>query len=333
MDVSVIAWRSESTGHNPTEFKDELLSGLQHTLLDPPQREDRAFIHGQIRAVNPDVIVIPGWVSPTYLELCETREFSGLPYAMGIDTPYIGSWRQRLAWLKVGRQVRRMNAVVTAGERAWQFARRLGAPEARLMKGLYGFDQATMHRAAELRATHANGWPRKFLFVGRYHPDKALDVLVEAYQQYRGRVSDPWELTCCGIGPDRHFLRGVPGISDRGFVQPGEQAELFAEHGAFVLPSRKEPWGVALAEAAAAGLPIVHSDACGAAVELVRPFYNGIAAATEDAQSLADALTWCHNNEAKLPTMGARSRSLADAFSSVSWADRWSAMLHRVYCA
>ena len=43
-----------------------------------------------------------------------------------------------------------------------------------------------------------------------------------------------------------------------------------AECGAFVLPSRKEPWGVVVQEAAAARMPVICSDSVGAGDHLVR---------------------------------------------------------------
>ena len=59
--------------------------------------------------------------------------------------------------------------------------------------------------------------------------------------------------------------------TDRGFVQPADQAAIWAEHGAFALASRYDPWPLVIVEACAAGLPVIHSEACGSAVELVRP--------------------------------------------------------------
>ena len=93
------------------------------------------------------------------------------------------------------------------------------------------------------------------------------------------------------------------------------------------MPSRYEPWGVAIAEAAAAGLPILCTEACGASVELVRPYYNGLIVPTDDAQSLADAMIWCHAHRDRLAEFGERGRSLAAAYSADVWAERWAAVL------
>jgi len=123
------------------------------------------------------------------------------------------------------------------------------------------------------------------------------------------------------------WLDTVDGIEDRGFVQPADQQQLLAEHGAFLLPSRYDPWPLVLVEACAAGLPIVCSEACGSAVELVRPMFNGFRVPTENAARFADAMTWLHRHYDELPAMGARSRSFAAAHDAKVWARYWSEVI------
>jgi len=166
-------------------------------------------------------------------------------------------------------------------------------------------------------------WPRQFLFAGRYVPAKDLETLIRAYSAYRRRVANPWSLTCAGQGPDGRLLQGVEGVTNIGFAQPAHLPELFAGHGAFVLPSRFEPWGVVLGEAAAAGLPVVCSSACGAAADLVRPYYNGIVVPPGDVDGLSRAMHWIHDHESELRIMGQRGQALAAAFSAQAWAVRW----------
>jgi glycosyltransferase involved in cell wall biosynthesis len=130
-------------------------------------------------------------------------------------------------------------------------------------------------------------------------------------------------LTCRGTGPEAALLGGQPGITDAGFMQPAELPQAFRDHGVFVLPSRYEPWGVVIAEAAAAGLPIICSDACGAADDLVQPGKNGIVMPAGDADALANAMQWMHDHESGLPALGGHGRGLAAAYSAQSWAERW----------
>ena len=50
---------------------------------------------------------------------------------------------------------------------------------------MYGVDYASLSPLYQRRVEQPGGWPRQFLFVGRYVEDKAIDVLIEAYAQYR----------------------------------------------------------------------------------------------------------------------------------------------------
>ncbi len=300
---------------------DPLMQGLSHEMFDRSRPDLDAWLLDTMRRHRPDVIVICGWVLWPYLALTASRELAGVRFVMGMDTPWRGTLRQRLARLRLARPLSRISAAITAGNRSAEYARRLGLAPARIHKGFYGFNQVPLAPVAARR--RATPWPRRFLFVGRYIDAKGLDTLVAAYQQYRHGVSGPWTLTFCGSGPAAGVLRNTEGVTDRGFTQPSEMPGVFVDHGAFVLPSRYEPWGVVIAEAAASGLPVVCSSACGAADDIVRDYYNGLVTAPDDVDGLARALRWTHDHEADLPLMGDRGRAIADAFSADSWAERW----------
>ena len=150
---------------------------------------------------------------------------------------------------------------------------------------------------------------------------------MSAYAEYRRGVANPWGLTCCGTGEAAWLLCHQPGVTDAGFTQPAEQPGVFARHGAFVLASKFEPWGVVLAEAAASGMPLVCTTACGAAADLVRPYYNGLLTTAGDVAGLARALRWIHDHEEELPAMGRRGQAFAAAFSAQAWAARWQQYL------
>ena len=92
---------------------------------------------------------------------------------------------------------------------------------------------------------------------------------------------------------------------------------LLAASDLFVLPSRRDAWGFAVNEAAAFGLPMVVSDAAGAAVDLVSDD-NGWTFPSGDPAALRDALESALATPAeRLASMGRASRSrLADWYAS-----------------
>ena len=314
VDVHVVTFG----GLASTDFDQALMEGIPSRLLDEEEREDAALIEEEVVGQSPDVVVVAGWFHRPYRNLAYSSRLRDARFVMGMDTPWEGTWRQRLAPWLLYRYIQRMDHVVVTGERCWQYARRLGVPADDITRGVYGVDYASLSQIS--RGNSASDWPRRFLFVGRYEEEKGVDVLVEAYRRYRESVQDPWSLTCCGKGPLSDLLDRTTGIDNKGFVQPGNMMEVWEQSGAFVLPSRFDPWPLALVESAAAGLPVVCSDACGSAVEVVRSGFNGLKVPTASTDHLTRALCYMHEMHEKLPEWGQRSRQLAAPYSAERWA-------------
>lgn len=325
INLKVIAFQARTT----TAFSDELMHDIPCDLLNLEERSNLQLIKQSVLAANPDVIVLCGWFHAPYRQLAFAPELRSVRFVMGMDTPWRGTWKQHLAPWALRSYLRRIERVVVTGERSWQYARRLSIAPHAIRRGLYGIDYSTWAKLYAARCQQP--WPRSFLFVGRYAKVKAIDVLVAAYSQYRGQVTDPWPLVCCGKGDLASRLNTQPGIENRGFVQPSEMQDIWRNAGAFLLPSRFDPWPLALVEAAAAGLPVVCTNACGSAVEVVRPWYNGLVVAEGNVTALANALLTLHHHAAALPQWGARSQQLAAPYAAEVWTRRWMALLQELH--
>lgn len=115
---------------------------------------------------------------------------------------------------------------------------------------------------------------RILLFLGRIHPKKGCDLLIQAFGALLSKESaeghDAWRLVIAGPCADPIYLEGLAKLAARccppGTVSfPGllsGEAKWGALHAAdaFVLPSHQENFGVAVAEALACGLPVLISD-------------------------------------------------------------------------
>jgi glycosyltransferase involved in cell wall biosynthesis len=303
-------------------FARDILDGLDVLVLPPDRREDLATVREWLIRRRPGALAVGGWGRRLHRRLIVDPAFRPARKLLFMDNVLRGDARQWLGRWLVRRYLERIDAVLVPGERAAAFARFLGLPSKRVVQGGLGIDFAALAPLLGARSALAGGWPRRFLFLGRYAPDKGLDVLVEAYRTYRGRVTEPWELVFCGAGSLGRLLAGQDGIVDRGFRQPSEARDDLLHAGAFVLPSRREPWGVALAEACAAGLPIVSSDACGASAELLRDWWNGVRVTPGSTADLAAGLAWVHAEAGRAPSLGRRSQALAAPFAATSWAER-----------
>jgi asparagine synthase (glutamine-hydrolysing) len=320
VDVHVLHTRKLFQRQNPFDL-DPLLAGVsnQEFSKDTPNIDD--WLLEQVVRRKPDVVVVCGWIFWPYTRLMSHPALANAQVILGMDSPWRGTAVQRISRWRLKRVVDHSDLVVTAGERSAEYARHMGVPIDKIRSGYYGFDYDRFSPVAERRAIGA--WPRQFLFVGRYVPQKDLPTLMAAYAGYRAGVEHPWGLTCCGSGQDAKILAGQAGVTDAGFTQPEDQPEIFAKHGAFVLPSKFEPWGVVLAEAAASGLPLLCTTACGAGIDLVRPMVNGLVTEPGDAAALAESMRWIHDHEDRLAEMGRHGQALARNFSAEAWAERW----------
>lgn len=294
------------------------LSGVAE-LACKTEFQDAAQLADRILKFGPDAVYISGWADKLYLAAAKIIRKSGVPVISGLDAQYKGTLRQQVATKLVPYLLKpSIDVMWAAGERQRYFAQRLGYRGMHCWEGLLCCDWAHFSLLSD---TPSKRRPQ-FLFVGRYVEAKGLDVLVEAYRCYRSAVDDPWDLVCAGTGPQGWLFDDQPGVRDLGFVQPDEIPSLFHESSAIVLPSRHEPWGVVVQEAAAARLPLLCSDRVGAAVHLVRNFYNGFVTPADNAKALAfSMLSLSKATPAARAEMGERSFQLGQQYLPERWAD------------
>jgi glycosyltransferase involved in cell wall biosynthesis len=183
----------------------------------------------------------------------------------------------------VSRHADHLIAVSSAGrERLLGF----GVPQARITVAL---QPASVELIRAARRRRAEGRVR-VLSVGRLVADKNHAMLIEAL----AGIQDV-ELELVGAGPGRQALQrraaalGVPVIL-RGHLDPPALAQAYADADVFALVSTYEPFGVAVREALAAGLPIVCSQTAGAAGDVAIDGSNAILVDPARSDSVRQAL-------------------------------------------
>lgn len=128
-----------------------------------------------------------------------------------------------------------------------------------------------------------------FLAVSRHHPEKRLDLVIDAFEALN--AGGGHGLVIVGDGPIRRRIERraarVPGVHVMGFVPDREViASILASADYFVHGGAFEPFGLAVAEAMCAGLPMVVPETGGAG-ELAQPSFsetyppNGVADCAE----------------------------------------------------
>jgi alpha-1,3-rhamnosyl/mannosyltransferase len=152
------------------------------------------------------------------------------------------------------------------------------------------------------------------LYVGTIEPRKNLDTLLDAWAQMKPSLRDEFDLVIAGpLGwnSEKTFARIKREAIYLGYVSESELPGLIAGATAFVYPSLYEGFGFPVAQAMAAGAPVITSN------NSCLPEIAGDAALLVDPKSTAEiaaALTRLLESEPLLAELAARGRKRADLF-------------------
>ena len=159
----------------------------------------------------------------------------------------------------------------------------------------------------------------RVLFLGRLHPQKNLQILMQAWPAVRRRVKA--SLLLAGDGPQADLLREQArslGIADSvhflGAVQ--EPVEYLRSADVFVLPSVAEGMSNALLEAMAVGLPVIASRIGGNA-DLVEDGRTGLLVDAHDVAGWSEAIERLLENTGQIHQLGVAARELVSERFSV----------------
>ncbi|MDX6424302.1 MAG: hypothetical protein QOI67_1773 [Gaiellaceae bacterium] len=265
----------------------------------------------ELRRFRPDAVAVGGWNQPAFwlaLAYCKARR---IPLLVWIEsTARDARSDARPLALARSAMVRGASGAYVPGTAAAEYARSLGVE---LVETAPNAIDASIFEEAAVDRSKREGCT--FLYVGRLDPEKGLDTLLEAFREVTG------ELVLVGGGGDQQRLQGLAGERVR-FEGPKARDELVAYYrdaDVFVLPSRSEPWGMVLNEAAAAGLPLIATEESGAAQDLIDG--NGFRVPADDVPALRDALRQLADDSDLRQEYGARSLELAKRFTPEAWAD------------
>ncbi|MCL4402177.1 MAG: glycosyltransferase family 4 protein [Acidobacteria bacterium] len=148
-------------------------------------------------------------------------------------------------------------------------ARILGLDAARIEVIYPGVAPAFFDYGAErtAAATRKLGLAKPYaLFVGTVEPRKNVGVLLEAWEHLPADMRDEFDLVIAGPagwgdgGVLDRLRSGIPGVRYLGYVAESDMPGLNAGASLFVYPSLYEGFGLPVAQAMAAGIPVITSN-------------------------------------------------------------------------
>ena len=269
-----------------------------------------------VRETDPDVVVVSGWSTFAAQAAIAWSRACAIPYVLLVESHDVRArprWRRVVKEAVVPSLVRGAAAWLAIGSAARDSVARHGADRGRIRIFANTIDVAEwVRRADAARAAH-EGFV--VLCVARLAPEKGIDTLIRAVAAAgvgarvavagSGAQRDVLERLAAQLRVDVRFLGDVP---------HDDLPTVYADADVFALLSSHEPWGVVVNEAAAAGLPLVLSEAVGAAHDLLRDGENGFLVPPGDVAAAATALAMLASDRALRTRMGRRSRQLVHAW-------------------
>lgn len=323
-----VAGRSATYAWDSTQgagaFRRETLID-EGTSEDVPRGEIAHRLSAALERFRPVVVVVPGWASPAAwaaMHWCAQRDVTMicLSESTAWDEPRAG-WKLAIK----RRLVRRFASALVGGKHHVDYLVQLGMGSDRIFFGYDAVDNdyfaanAVAVRANPDEARSKHGLPENFFLASaRFVEKKNLDRLLDAYALYRSRAeAGAWSLVLLGDGalrPELERKRGALGLRNHvlmpGFRQYPDLPAYYALAGAFIHASTVEPWGLVVNEAAASGLPLLVSDRCGCAPELVRDGVNGFVFDPFTVEAIAETMAKVAAPDFQRAAFGSSSREI-----------------------
>jgi glycosyltransferase involved in cell wall biosynthesis len=245
-----------------------------------------------------------------------------------------------LSYPLLRRCYRRAEAVVTYGPHVSAYVSAQGARNVHIAPQAVDND---FWSDPDVAAPAATSWPAQasfiLMFAGRAVREKGIGVLIKAWRA-SGLRAPAAALVLVGVGscPPWTPAGGAVQLADEGIfcMDPVSSVQLrdrYAASDAVVLPSIptrsfREPWGLVVNEAMNRQLPVIASDAVGAAAGgLLRDQRNGLVVPAGDSSALAGAIRRLAADPALRERLGQAGASDVRAYNHEAWAAGFSAAL------
>lgn len=307
-----------------------LLDGYRHETLAESRRLGGIWhsdLTTRLMSGNFQIVWVHGYAHPTCLRAIHFAKRRGIKVLLRGDSNHLIRSSNPVRRFARKRLLRwclpRCSALLCVGKLNRDFYLHNGVSEDRLFDMPYAVDNAFFQqRVAEARPHRetlrnslslAPGRP-VILYAGKLQEHKGPMDLLQAYHRFSAetKMEQRPYLLFAGDGPERSEVErvasgfGMESIRFLGFQNQTELPALFDLCDLFVLPSRREPWGLVVNEAMNAAKPLVVSDVSGCAPDLVSAD-NGWLFRAGDVNSLSNVLCEAFHDPRRLPAMGQRS--------------------------
>jgi glycosyltransferase involved in cell wall biosynthesis len=277
--------------------------------------------------VQPDVLTITGYYDWAQVLLLVYAKIRGKKVTISVESSQMDRTRNAGKELIKKLIFKLTDAFFCFGTSSVNYLLALGVPQAKIAvrQGAVVDNTRIRQRYDLARAVICPpGQPsRNFIYVGRMALEKNLLTLLEAFKEAikNDRMAD-WGVILVGDGPERATLEDfvlknelTQLVKFTGGVGWQEIPDYLAQADVLILPSFSEPWGLVVNEALVCGMPVIVSNKCGCAEDLVIAGANGFLFDPTDQENLVEIMQFYANHPAVINQHGAVSEKIILPFS------------------
>lgn len=284
-----------------------------------------------IKVQKPDIIYLNGYYDAAYWFVVAYCKLKDIRLVLDFESNEIS--KRRVWWKEYMKQIflHQCDAVVCLGEKSSEYAIKLKVSPAKILsKKNVGVDNDALLKIFERELSHRElrkkelGLPLyNFIYAGRFIERKNLAQLIIAFHgaQTISENGGDWGLILSGEGDQKSQLMQIISTlknSSVYFLEPCEWYEVpirYTLSDVAVLPSTFEPFGFLVNEAMVYSMPVLVSDRCGSAADLVIENHNGFVFDPYNENELKDKLVMLMSKTEQFKELGANGKQMIDEWA------------------
>lgn len=296
---------SKWIGDNAKNYRSLFLDGKRTNT-------DQFLCLGIIRVLRGewDKVIIGNYSSPTSMLAISYMKMKRIPFIIQADGGLINRSENRIKYLLKKHYISSASSWMSSGKATTDYLTYYGAHRDKC--SVYPFtslwkkdlDYSLDLKANKLKIKKKLGMSEQHIVisVGRFSYDsgygKGYDLLLKSAE----KLEDGIGIYIIGDEPTDEFLKwkhnkNLEHVHYIGFKVKADLLEYYAAADLFVLMTRGDVWGLVINEAMMFGLPIITTDRCVAGLELVQNDINGYIVPINNAEQLAEKITYILKND------------------------------------
>ena len=224
-----------------------------------------------------DVIVVGGYSTPTGMLAIEYLRLNKIPFYLNCDGGFVKQEKKRNFLIKK-HFIKSASYWLSSGTETNKYLKHYGAQEEKIFN--YPFtsvrekdvlkETISKQDKSELRKELEIDEEKVVVSVGQFIHRKGFDILIKASEKFESNVG----IYIIGGKPTEEYIKLVEeyqgaNIHFVGYCDKEILKQYYRAADCMAFPTREDIWGLVITEALANGLPIVSTDMCIAALELV----------------------------------------------------------------